>query len=96
MKLRFKIKHLMWLTLWTALILWVREPLIATAPELVDLLFWVSGIVALGVFVGLYGIALIADEGHFKDDLVNRMCYLLIADGIVFFVFSVVDDRLKS
>lgn len=96
MKLRFKIKHLMWLTLWTALILSVRDPLIATAPELVDLLFWVSGIVALGMFVALYGIALIVDEGHFKDDLVNRMCYLLIADGVVFFVFAVVDDHLKS
>ena len=61
MKLRFKIKHLMWLTLWTALILSVRDPLIATAPELVNLLFWVSGTVALGVFVALYGIA--ADRG---------------------------------
>ena len=49
MKLRFKIKHLMWLTVWTALILAARDPLIATAPEIVNLLFWVSGIVALGV-----------------------------------------------
>ncbi len=96
MKLRFKIKHLMWLTAWTALILSVRDPLIATAPELVNLLFWVSGIVALGFFVALYGIALIADEGSFKDELVNKMCYFLMADGIVFFVFALVDNRLTS
>ena len=61
-----------------------------------NLLFWLSGIVALGIFVALYGIALIADEGDFKDELVNKMCYVLIADGIVFFVFALVDDGLKS
>jgi hypothetical protein len=96
MKLRFKIKHLMWLTLWTALVLSVKDPLIATAPELVNLLFWLSGILAVGVFVALYGIAVFADEGDFKDELVNKMCYALIADGVVFFVFSVVDHGLKS
>jgi hypothetical protein len=96
MKLSFKIKHLMWLTAWTALILAARDPLIASAPELVNLLFWMSGILALAFFVALYGVALIVDEGAFKDELVNKMCYLLMADGIVFFVFALVDDRLTS
>ncbi len=67
MKLNFKIKHLMYLTLWTALVLWVKEPLLDTAPDLVRLVFWLAALAAVALFVALYGIALLADEGVFKD-----------------------------
>jgi hypothetical protein len=94
MKLNFKIKHIMFLIFWTALVLWIRDPLITVAPDLVTLLVWVSGIVAVGTFVGLYGVAIVAAEGDAKDRLVNQMCYVLIGDGIMFFLFSVVEARL--
>ena len=94
MRLTFKIKHLMYLTLWTALILSVRHPLIAIAPDLVTLIVWISGI-AIGIlFVGLYGVALVVEEGDPKDRLVNHMCYILIGDGILFFLFLVVESKL--
>jgi hypothetical protein len=96
MKLTFKIKHLMYLTLWTALILAAREPLTIAAPELVSLVVWVSGIAAVGIFVGLYGIAALVDEGDPKDQLVNKLCYFLIGDGILFFLFLVAETRLKG
>jgi hypothetical protein len=96
MKLTFKIKHLMFLTLWTALILAAREPLVVAAPELVSLVVWLSGIAALGIFVGLYGIAALVDEGDSKDQLVNKLCYVLIGDGIVFFLFVIAESGLKG
>ncbi len=96
MRLRFKIKHLMYLTAWTALILAVRDPLIATAPELVRLVFWLSAIAAVVIFIALYAIALIVDEGKDKDDIIDKTCYILIADGILFFVFALVEGNLKS
>jgi hypothetical protein len=94
MRLHFKIKHLMYLTFWTAVILAIRHPLLAAAPDLVWLIVWLSGITGAGIFVGLYGVALIVEEGHVKDRLVDRMCYLLIGDGILFFLFSVVENNL--
>jgi hypothetical protein len=86
----------MYLTLWTALILWGREPLAIVAPELVSLVVWVSGIAAVGIFAGLYGIAALVDEGDPKDRLVNKLCYILIGDGILFFLFLVAETRLKG
>jgi hypothetical protein len=96
MKLTFKIKHLMYLTLWTALIVAAREPLAVIAPELVTLVVWVSGIAAVGIFVGLYGIAALADEGDPKDRLVNNLCYALIGDGILFFLFVIAESGLNG
>jgi hypothetical protein len=96
MKLTFKIKHLMYLTLWTALVLWGREHLAVVAPELVTLIVWVSGIAAVAIFVGLYGIAALVDEGDPKDRLVNKLGYFLIGDGILFFLFVLVEARLNG
>ncbi len=96
MRLTFKIKHLMYLTLWTALILAAREPLAVAAPELVSLVVWISGIAAVGIFVGLYGIAALVDEGDPKDQLVNNLCYLLIGDGILFFLVVLAETGLKG
>jgi hypothetical protein len=96
MKLTFKIKHLMYLTLWTALILWGREPLAVIAPDLVSLVVWISGIAAVGIFVGLYGIAALVEEGDPKDHLVNNLCYVLIGDGILFFLFVLAETGLKG
>ena len=94
MRLRFKIKHLMYLTLWTALILAGRDYLVAAAPDLVTFIVWASGIAVVGIFVGLYGVAIVVDEGDYKDDLVNYMCYALIASGILCFLFLVVEHQL--
>jgi hypothetical protein len=87
-KIRFKIKHLMYLTLWTALILAVRDPLIATLPQLVRMIFWMSAAAAAAIVAGLYAIALLMGESRHKDLIVNRLCYVLIADGILFFILS--------
>ncbi len=94
MKFRFKIKHLMYLTFWTALLLAIRQPLLIVAPDLVWLIAWLSAIAGAGIFVGLYGVALVVEEGYFKDQLVDRLCYLLIGDGILFFLFSVLENNL--
>jgi hypothetical protein len=96
MKLTFKIKHLMYLTLWTALILGGREHLAVVAPELVTLVVWVSGIAAVSILVGLYGIAALVDEGDSKDRLVNKLCYFLIGDGILFILFVFTESSLNG
>jgi hypothetical protein len=87
MILRFKIKHLMYLVFWTALILAVREPLVASVPRLVSLIVVLSGVTVIGIFAGLYGVALFMEESRSKDRLVDRMCYVLIGAGILFFIF---------
>jgi hypothetical protein len=94
MKIRFKIKHLMYLTFWTAVILALRGPLLASVPDFVWLIVKLSGVAAVAMFVGLYGIALMVDEGRYKDRLVDRICYLLIGDGILFFLFSITETKL--
>jgi hypothetical protein len=87
MKFTFKIKHLMYLTLWTALIMAGREPLLYAVPDLVKLIVWLSGAGLVGIFVGLYGIALMMPDCSYKYRLFNRLCYVLIGDGILFFLF---------
>jgi hypothetical protein len=96
MKLNFNIKHLMYLTLWTGLILAARDFLIASVPEFVRLIVWLSGAGAVGIFVGLYGIALMMPEGFHKDRLVNKLSYILIASGILFFLFSITQDNIRK
>jgi hypothetical protein len=94
MRWNFKIKHLMYLTLWTALILASRDFLIQAVPEFVRLTIWLSGAGAVALFVGLYGIALMMPDCSHRDRLVNKLCYFLIGDGILFFLFAVTNVHL--
>ena len=94
MRIRYKIQHLMWLTFWTALVLGFRETL-ATAPAqlagamalVADAIIWASGLGALGLVAGLYGVAYCMDEGHEKDHAVTNLCNVLLGDLVAFFVF---------
>jgi hypothetical protein len=95
MKFKFKIKHLMYLTLWTALIMAGREPLLYAAPEFVSFLVWLSGAGLVAIFVGLYGVALIIPDCDYKYTLFNRMCYALIGDGILFFLFVIMSPHVN-
>ena len=91
--LRFKIQHLMYLTVWTAMLLSIREPLMASVPELVSAIVWVSAIAAVAMTAGVYGIALMMDEGLSKDNLVRRILYFLCADMLLLFIFTILDKR---
>ena len=84
----------MYLTVWTAILLSVREPLMASFPEFVLLLVWASGISSALLTISVYGLALLMDEGLPKDKLVRRTLYFLCADMLVFFVFTVLGKRI--
>jgi hypothetical protein len=92
-RLRFKIRHIMWLSVWTALVLAARDPLIASLPEAAGAIAWVSGGVALAMIIALYGVALLMDEGETKDSAVLIMLYCLAGDLFLFLVFLLLDAR---
>ncbi|WP_435005735.1 hypothetical protein P12x_003530 [Tundrisphaera lichenicola] len=92
--LRFKIQHIMWLSVWMAVVLAVREPLIASLPRAVGAIFVISGMVALFLFVGLYRVALLMEEGETKDESVLVMLYCLAGDLFLFVAFCLLDARM--
>jgi hypothetical protein len=91
--LQFKIKHIMYLTVFTAILLSIRDPLVASFPLLVTSIIWVSGAIAVASTVGVYGIALMMEEGSRKDKLARSILYFLTADMLVFVVFFLVAER---
>jgi hypothetical protein len=92
-RLRFKIRHIMWLSVWTALVLAARDPLIASLPEAAGVIAWISGSLAIAMVIALYGVALLMDEGETKDTAVLIMLYCLAGDLFLFLVFLVLDAR---
>lgn len=92
-RLRFRIQHMMWLSLWSALVLAAREPLMASLPAAVAAIVVLSGVVAVGLLGGLYGVALMAEEGERKDQAVLVMLYCLTGDLFLFLMFLLLEAR---
>jgi hypothetical protein len=82
-KLHFKIRHIMWLSLWTALVLAAKDPLIASLPELATVIAWISIALAVAMFLSLFGVALLMDEGETKDRVVLYLGYCLAGDSLL-------------
>jgi hypothetical protein len=88
-RLRFNIQHIMYLTAWSAMLLAVREPLIASFPLVATVLIWASAIGAAAMIVAAYAIAWMMEEGSLKDGLVVRILYILCADMLLLFIFEI-------
>ena len=91
--LQFKIKHIMYLSVITAVLMAIRDPLVESFPLLVKSIVWVSGGLAVALTVGVYGIALMMEEGTQKDKLARSILYFLTVDMLFFVVFFLVDER---
>jgi hypothetical protein len=87
--LRFNIQHIMYLTAWAAMLLAVREPLLASFPLLATVLVWASAIGAAVTVVAAYAVAWMMEEGSLKDGLVVRILYFLCADMLLLFIFQI-------
>jgi hypothetical protein len=83
-KLRFKIRHIMWLSLWTAVVLAVREPLIASLPEVAAAIAMISVVLTIAMFITVFGIAILMDEGPTKDRVVLLLFYCMAGSSFVF------------
>jgi hypothetical protein len=83
-RLRFKIQHIMWLSLWTAIVLAAKDPLIAYWPEIAMHLVEFSGGLALAMFIAVFGVALLMDEGPTKDRVVLLLFYCMAGDCFLF------------
>jgi protein-S-isoprenylcysteine O-methyltransferase Ste14 len=93
-RLKSRIRHLIYLTLWAAMILAACGPLIGSLPHFVKLVVNVSGVAAVAIIVLLYAVALLMEERDLKQRIVNLLCYLLIGDGILFFILSVASHQV--
>ena len=92
---RFRIKHIMYLTLWTAILLAIRQPLENSAPEIVSGMIWASGILAVVLIIVIYGIALTMRDGSSLDKLVVRLLYGLTATLLLFIIFTLLGGPPK-
>jgi hypothetical protein len=83
-KLRFKIQHIMWLSLWTAVVLAVRGPLLASLPMVAGMISLASLVMTFAMFIAVFGIALLMDEGTTKDRVVLLLFYCMAGSSFVF------------
>jgi hypothetical protein len=84
LKLRFKIQHIMWLSLWTAVVLAARGPLLASLPEVAGMISLGSLVLTFAMFFAVFGIALLMDEGTTKDRVVLLLFYCMAGSSFVF------------
>ena len=85
---RFKIQHIMWLSVWTALVLAVRGPLLATLPEIAAAITVASLVATFAMFIAVFGIALLMEEGLTKDRVVLLLFYGMAASSFLFLSLS--------
>jgi hypothetical protein len=88
-KLRFQIQHIMWLSLWTAVVLAVRNPLIASLPEIARVIAMTSGVLLPAMFLAVFGLALLMEEGTRKDRAVLVLFYCMAGDSFLFLCLCV-------
>jgi hypothetical protein len=93
MRFQFKIQHIMYLSFWTAIVLASRNYLVASLPRITEFVLWSSGLAGLAMFAGLYGVALLAEEGTEKVRTFTKIVNLLIADLILFILLILASEK---
>ena len=81
---RFRIKHLMFLTFWTAILLAFRVEFVESWPLIADFGCWASSLAGLGLFGGLFGVAAGMRPGRRQEALFTLLFNLLLGDAILF------------
>jgi len=91
-RLRYKIRHIMWLSVWVALVLSLRPVFVESLPTVAMALFVMSEVVAAVSFIVLVAIAVFVEGGKRQDRLIVLVSYFMtvaVAPHLIFLLYGI-------